>query len=178
MILCTLLAKPIVLILLTEKWLPCVVLMQWLFLARMFTPLSAVNMNILNAIGRSDLFMKLDFSKAPLIILSLVITIPISVKAICIGSFVTSFLGFFINAYLPGRLFGYGAWQQIKDWRYIFLSLLIMTATVMIFIFFVHNIWLQLFIGGVIGAITYLGCCFLFGVIDKDLIALIRLRNR
>ena len=122
MILCALLAKPIILILLTDKWLPCVVLMQWLCLARMFTPLSAINMNILNAVGRSDLFMKLDFSKAPLILATLAVTIPLGVEAITIGSFFISFTCFFINAYLPGRLFGYGAWEQIKDWRYIFLT--------------------------------------------------------
>ena len=150
MILCALLARPIVLILLTDKWLPCVVLMQWLFLARMFTPLSSINMNILNAVGRSDLFMKVDFSKAPLLILMLVITIPISVEAICIGSFINSFICFFINAYLPGKLFGYGALQQLKDWRFIFLSILIMSGAVSLFCFFVSNLWLQVIIGGII----------------------------
>ena len=178
MILCTLLAKPIILILLTEKWLPCVVLMQWLFLARMFTPLSSVNMNILNAVGRSDLFMKLDFSKAPLIILNLVITIPLGVEAICIGSFLVSFICFFINAYLPGRMFGYGAWQQIKDWRYILLSLLIMTILVYTFIYYVENIWLQLFVGGMIGVIVYTACCYFFGVINEDMLEMIKIRRK
>lgn len=178
MILCTLLAKPIIIILLTEKWLPCVVLMQWLFLARMFTPLSSVNMNILNAVGRSDLFMKLDFTKAPLIILTLVITIPISVEAICIGSFVNSFICFFINAYLPGRMFGYGAWQQIKDWKYILLSLLIMTMLVYSFIYFVENMWLQLFVGGTIGVIAYIVCCYFFGVINDEMLQMIKLRKK
>lgn len=174
MILCVLLAKPIVLILLTDKWLPCVVLMQWLFLARMFTPLSSVNMNILNAVGRSDLYMKLDFAKSPLIILSLVITIPIGVEAICIGSFVVSFICFFINAFLPGRLFGYGAWQQIKDWKYIILSLAIMTIIVSTFLFFVKNIWLQLFCGGIIGIVSYISSCYLLGVINSDMIQMVK----
>ena len=177
MILCTLLAKPIILILLTEKWLPCVVLMQWLFLARMFTPLSSVNMNILNAVGRSDLFMKLDFSKAPLIILTLVITIPISVEAICIGSFINSFICFFINAYLPGRMLGYGAWQQIKDWRFIFLSTLIMACCVLLFLHLFNNVWLQLFMGGIIGIGSYIGSCYLFGVIDQEMISMIKRKN-
>lgn len=177
MILCTLLAKPIIFILLTEKWLPCVVLMQWLFLARMFTPLSSVNMNILNAVGRSDLFMKLDFSKAPLIILMLVITIPISVEAICIGTFINSFICFFINAYLPGQMFGYGAWKQIKDWKYILLSLLIMTILVYTFIYFVDNMWLQLIVGGAIGIIAYIACCFFFGVINDEMINMIKNRK-
>ncbi len=144
----------------------------------MFTPLSSVNMNILNAVGRSDLFMKLDFSKAPLIILTLVITIPISVEAICIGTFVNSFICFFVNAYLPGRMFGYGAWQQIKDWRYILLSLLIMTILVYTFIHFVDNMWLQLFVGGIIGIVAYIACCYFFGVINDEMIQMIKQRKK
>lgn len=174
MILCTILTRPIVLIILTEKWLPCVVMMQWLFLAKMFTPLSALNMNILNAVGRSDLFMKLDFSKAPLVILMLIITIPISVKAICIGNFITSFICFFINAYLPGRMFGYGAFQQIKDWRFIILSLIIMAALVLLVTHFLDNVWLKLIVGGTVGVGSYIGCCFLFGVINQDMMQMIK----
>lgn len=177
MVLCALLAYPLVLILLTEKWLPCVVLMQWLCLARMFTPLSALNMNILNAVGRSDLFMKLDFSKAPLTILILAITIPMSVKAIVIGSFVDSFLCFFINAYLPGRMFGYGAWKQIKDWRYILLSIVLMSLFVLGFMQLVENAWLQLLVGGSLGILVYVVCCYSFKVIDEDMLRLLKIKR-
>ena len=177
MILCALLSRPLVVILLTEKWLPCVVMMQWLFLARMFTPLSAINMNILNAVGRSDLYMKLDFSKAPLILVVLAITIPISVEAITIGSFCISFICFFINAYLPGKLFGYGAWEQIKDWKYILLSLAIMTATVLLFMYLVSNIWIQLIVGGLIGCCVYIACCLLFKVIDDEILKMLKFKK-
>ena len=177
MILCAMLARPMVLILLTEKWLPCVVLMQWLFLARMFTPLSAINMNILNAIGRSDLFMKLDFSKAPLILVVLAITIPISVEAITIGSFCISFICFFINAYLPGRIFGYGAIKMIHDWRYIFLSIAIMVIVVFAFLHMISNVWLQLFGGGVIGLIVYIVCCLMFKLIDDDMLRMLKIKK-
>lgn len=177
MILMALISRPLVIILLTEKWLPCVVLMQWLFLARMFTPLSAINMNVLNAVGRSDLFMKLDFSKAPLILIVLAITIPISVEAITIGSFLISFICFFINAYLPGRMFGYGAFNMLFDWRYIFLSLVIMVLVVMTFLHLVTNIWLQLFGGGIIGIIVYASCCFMFKVVDDDMLRMLKIKK-
>lgn len=170
MILVALLARPLIVILLTEKWLPVVPLLQILCLARMFTPLSAINMNILNAIGRSDLFMKLDFSKIPIIAISLVITIPLGVKAIVIGSLVISFICFFVNAYLPGKLYGYGAFQQIKDWRYIILSLLIMSAIVYIFMLFVQNMWIQLIIGSILGMGVYILMCLLTKTIDKDML--------
>lgn len=177
MVLTALLAKPLIVILLTEKWLPCVVLIQWLCMARMFTPLSALNMNILNAVGRSDLFMKLDFSKLPLILLTFAITIPISVEAIAIGDFVSTFICFFINAYLPGRMFGYGAWKQLKDWRYIILSIVIMTGTVSLVLFLFENMWLQLFVGGFVGLLTYLGCCYLFKIINDDMLKLLRIKK-
>lgn len=177
MILCVLLARPMVIILLTEKWLPCVVMMQWLFLARMFTPLSSINMNILNAIGRSDLFMKLDFSKIPLVLIILAITIPISVEAITIGSFISSFICFFINAYLPGRIFGYGAIKMIIDWRYVLLSIGIMTAIVYVFLFFVSNEWMQLIGGGILGIAVYIGCCFLFKIIDDDMLRMLKIKK-
>lgn len=177
MILCALLSRPMVIILLTEKWLPCVALMQWLFLARMFTPLSAINMNVLNAVGRSDLFMKLDFSKAPLILIVLAITIPISVEAITIGSFFTSFICFFINAYLPGRMFGYGAFKMICDWRYIFLSLGLMVLSVLAYLHFVTDTWLQLLGGGFIGIVVYAACCFMFKVVDDDMLRMLKLKK-
>lgn len=177
MVLCALLAKPIIYILLTEKWLPCVVLMQWLFLARIFTPISAVNMNILNAIGRSDLFMKLDFSKIPLDILILVITIPIGVKAIVIGAFINSFICFFVNAYLPGRIFGYGGFRQLYDWRYIILSVIIMVFVVWSFLVIIDNMWLQLIGGGIIGVVVYGLCCFFLGVIDDEMLKLLKIKK-
>ena len=178
MILTTLLARPMIIVLLTEKWLPCVVLIQWLCLARMFTPLSAINMNILNAVGRSDLFMKLDFSKLPLILLTFAIAIPISVEAIVIGDFISTFICFFINAYLPGRMFGYGAWEQIKDWRYIILSIVIMTGAVSLILFFMTNVWLQLFVGGLVGILVYIGCCLMFNVINDDMLVIMKLKKK
>ena len=174
MVLCTLLAKSIVIVLLTEKWLSCVILMQWLFLTRMFTPISAINMNVLNAIGRSDLFMKLDFAKIPLDIIVLVITIPISVKALVIGSFINSFICFFINAYLPGRIFGYGCFRQLYDWRYILLSIIIMASAVWFFLSIINNVWLQLIGGGLIGLLVYICCCFAFKIIDVDLLMMLK----
>jgi peptidoglycan biosynthesis protein MviN/MurJ (putative lipid II flippase) len=108
---------------------------------------------------------------------TLAITIPLGVEAITIGSFFTSFICFFINAYLPGRLFGYGAWEQIKDWRYIFLSLAIMTLSVLFILHFVTNMWLQLLVGGIAGGIIYLGCCFLFKVIDDDMLKMLKIKK-
>lgn len=155
MTLLALLSEPFIMFFLTEKWAPAIVLLQWLCFARFFYPLSAINMNILNAVGRSDLFLKVDLSKAPLMILSMVITIPMGVKAIVIGMVIVSTISFFINAYMPGKLFGYGAIKQLKDMIPIFISIIIMSFCVYLSIQFITFDLIKLIVGGIVGVLSY-----------------------
>lgn len=171
MTLLALLAKPLVVILFTSKWLPCAVFMFWFCMAKMFYPLSALNISILNASGHSGTFLLMDMSKYPLLIIVLFITIPIGPKAMAIGSFVTSFSCFFINTYFPGKLYDYGVLKQIKDWRYIILSVAIMSVFVIAILNLFNNIWAQAIIGGLTGCTIYILCCLLFKIIDKKKIA-------
>ena len=152
------LSKPIIIVLLGEQWLPATELLFWLSLSYIFTPLSIINMNILNAIGRSDLFMKVDFSKIPFIAVTMLITFPISLKAVVVGNFVSAFIYFYINAFMPGRLFKYGAFKQLTDmWKYIVASI-IMGFVVIYAITFVKSSVLQLVFGILIGVVVYVGC--------------------
>jgi len=162
------LAKPFISVLLTDKWLPAVVLLQWLCFARMFTPISSLNMNILNAIGRSDLFMKLDFSKIPLTIAIMVITIPIGVKAMVIGNFISTFICYFINAYLPGKLFSFGVKAQFRIFWRIILSTALMALVTWLFIFKIDNDLLQLIVGTGTGILSYIAFSSIFRI--KELV--------
>lgn len=166
MILLAVLAQPLVVILLTDKWLPSVVLMQILCFARMLTPLSAINMNLLNAIGRSDLYMKIDLSKLPLETIILIITIPMGIKAIVIGNLISTIICFFINAYYPGNFFNYGGWSQLKDTSKIFIALIIMASGAYIVIQMLDSPLLQLLLGGGIGLILYVICCSILKLIN------------
>lgn len=171
MALMSLLAYPLVSILLTDKWIPCVFMLQILCIARMFTPLSAINMNVLNAIGRSDLYMKVDLIKVPMVLVVLALTIPMGLEAIVIGNLITSFISFFVNAYYPGKLFGYGAWKQIKDYKKLFFSLLLMIGGVEIVLNLVDDVWWQLICGGVVGIAIYIVSCLILKVVSyKDFI--------
>jgi len=164
----SLIAEPLITLILTEKWIPVVPLLQWMYFARIFYPLSSINMNILNAIGRSDLFLKLDLSKAPLIILALVITIPLGVKAMVIGHVVTSFLAFLMNSYLSGRLFGYGPLQQFRDILKIILATIGMAFTVFVCSNGIESDVLKLFYGIVSGTASYLLFAFFLRIPELD----------
>lgn len=155
MTLLALLADPFIRFFLTDNWLPTIPLLQWLAFSRIIFPISAINMNILNAKGRSDLFLKVDSSKIPILIVTLLITIPMGIKAVVIGRVVTSLISFFINAYLPGKLFNYGAYSQLKDMFPKILATLLMAGLVYIGTFFIQLPLLKLLSGCLIGFISY-----------------------
>jgi O-antigen/teichoic acid export membrane protein len=163
-----LLAEPFVRLLLTEKWMPVVSLMQWLCFARMITPISSLNMNILNAIGRSDLFFFVDISKLPILVVTLAITIPLGLKAVVIGHFVTSFISFFINAYYPGKLFRFGAMRQIKEMWQVICATLVMALAVFISTIILTSDFFKLLVGVPLGLIIYLLAAYLLKIKELE----------
>lgn len=164
MTLLAILAQPLISLLLSDKWIPVVPLLQWFCFARIITPISAINMNILNAVGRSDLFLKMDLSKFPIIIISLLMTIPLGLKAIVIGQTISSFLAFFINAYMPGKLFGYGAFKQLKEMIPVVVATGFMAFFVYLSTYWINSYVLKMLIGSIIGIISYLLLCKLFNI--------------
>lgn len=115
-------ALPLVTVLLTEKWLPCVPYLQVLCIQGLLYPLHAMNLNVLIAKGRSDLFLRLEMLKRGLTICNILVTWRWGVMAIIIGQVVLSFVGYFLNSYYSGKLLGYPARQQLRDIRGYFLS--------------------------------------------------------
>jgi O-antigen/teichoic acid export membrane protein len=171
-----LLAEPFIHFFLTEKWMPIVPLIQWLCLARMITPISALNMNILNAVGRSDLYFKVDISKLPLTVGALLITIPYGIKAVVIGHFVTAFISFFINAYYPGKMFGFGALRQLIEMRTVVISTVIMSVSVFGILKYLSTDILKLFIGTSLGLFIYLLSAYVLKIKELSEIRLLALQ--
>lgn len=155
-VLLSVLAEPIVLILLTDKWVEVIPLLQWMAFGRIFYPMSALNLNLLNANGKSDLFLKVDLSKMPVMIIAMLITIPIGIKAMIIGQVITGFLAYLINAFVPGKLFGFGALKQLNAIKYTILNSLIMAVIVLIGVSIFDSLWLKLLFGMFLGVTTYL----------------------
>lgn len=160
MTLLAILAEPIILLLLTEKWLPVVPLLQWLCFMKIVYPISVINMNILNAVGRSDLFLKVDLVKFPMIVITLIITIPISLLAVVIGQFINSVISYFINAYMPGKLFGYGPIKQFKDIIPVVVITLIMAVITLITISLLDSDILKILIGLTVAFTSYLSMAY------------------
>lgn len=147
-------AEPFVRVFLTEKWLPAVVVIQWLCLARMVTPISALNCSILNATGRSDIYLKVDLMKLPLTFGVLFLTAPYGLRAVVIGYFAVAAVSFFIHAYYPGKIFGYGAFKQLKDMLPVFVSTAIMSLA--LYLIHIDGGIYDIVVKMVVGVVVYL----------------------
>lgn len=108
-------AKPFVIFLLTEKWLPCVPYLQIACFTMAFMPIHTANLQAIKAIGRSDIFLKLEIAKKGIGIVVLILVAPYGVMAIASSLMVTTVIASILNAFPNKKLIDYGYFQQIKD---------------------------------------------------------------
>lgn len=156
------LARPLVLIMVTAKWESCVYLLQIICFSMMWYPIHAINLSLLRAKGRSDLFFKLEIYKKIVSLVLIIVTLPFGIVTFCYGNILGSFIALFINTYYTGTLIHCGFKEQMKD---IIPILIISIITFIISVSFTNifdNLWVQLIIGGTIGVFFYLGISWIF----------------
>ena len=108
-------AKPLIIVLIGEKWLQAVYFLQIICFAGMLYPLHAINLNILQVKGRSDLFLNLEIIKKIIAVGPIVAGMFWGIECMLWGSVLTSFISFFLNSYYSADLINYPTWKQIKD---------------------------------------------------------------
>ncbi|MGG4609104.1 lipopolysaccharide biosynthesis protein [Providencia sp. Me31A] len=167
-------SQEVVQLFLGKEWLTVVPIIQILCLARITTPITIINMNILNAIGRSDLFLKVELLKFPIAMISLFISIPYGINAVAISILVTAIISYFINAYYPRKFFGFGALSQLNAAKNYIFSSSIMCFLIMQFSF--ESLWINLAFKIIIGAISYFTVLIL--IKDKLITSALRVFNR
>lgn len=104
-----------------EQWLPAVPYFQILAIASIVRPVSAYNLNILKVKGRSDLFLKVEIIKKMLGVFFLIAGLSFGIIGLVISLVVFSFVSYFINMLVSGKLINYSVKAQIKDISYVAL---------------------------------------------------------
>lgn len=156
------LAYPLVVVILTEKWVACVPILQILCFAQMWYPVDAINLNLLQVKGRSDLFLRLEVIKKIIGFSIIMISLPFGIIYFCYGCVVYSVLEIMIDSYYTGKLINYGFLKQIGD----LLPSLSLSLIVFGVLFWGAKLMpflpLQIILGFVIAMIIYVGISVLF----------------
>lgn len=149
-------AKPIVQIVLTDKWLPCVPYLQIFCISYLFWPIHTANLNAIKAMGRSDLFLKLEVIKKIIGMILLLITMNISVMAMAYSLLISGLISQVINSWPNRYLLKYSYIDQIKD----VLPNIVMALIMGVFAYFINylnlSVLVSLMIQIILGGIIYL----------------------
>jgi len=150
-------AEPIVSLVLTDKWLPCVPFLRIFCTTYMFWPVHTANLNAINAMGRSDWFLRLEIIKKIMGMTILLSTMWFGVMAMAYSLLLSSVLSQIINSWPNRKLLGYGYLEQVRDFAPGILLAVIMGICVY-FISFLHlSTIVTLLIQFIVGAAIYIG---------------------
>ncbi len=151
-----LVSEPFVRLLLTEKWLPCVKFLQISCFVMAMRPIHTANLQAIKAMGRSDIFLKLEIIKKIIGILVLIAAMRYSVLVIAISAMFTTIFNSFVNARPNKTLINYNYLEQIKDLFNCIVPLVFMIISVLLVNLIHVNDLLQIVMQTLVGASVYI----------------------
>lgn len=157
-------AAPLIEVLLTDKWLPAVPYMQIYCITFAFYPIHSCNLQAINALGRSDIFLKLEIIKKSYGIISLLIAViffhsPIS---IAFTGIITALISSFVNSSPNKKLMNYSYFEQVKDiLPSILLSVIMFIVVYLVGLININNI-VVLLLQVIVGVSVYVAPSYIF----------------
>lgn len=148
--------EPLIKLLLTEKWLPCVPYLRVFCFIYVFTVFNTANMNTYRSIGRSDIYLKVEVIRKIVGIAAILATMKISVFAMAIGEIVATLISLAINTYPNKKLLDYGLLNQIRDMLPNIIITLVMGAIVYSLNFLHIDGAITLVLQIILGVVSYL----------------------
>jgi teichuronic acid exporter len=159
-------AEPMIRILLTDKWLPSVPLLQILCIVGALYPLHAINLDILKVKGRSDLFLRLEVIKQVLNVGMILICYRWGVNGLVWGLVGLNVVCYYLNSFYSKAIIGYGIRDQAADLGFMGLLSGLMLLLLVFVLHMVHNEMLLLFLIPLLGIASYIFLAYVFRVVE------------
>lgn len=108
-------AEPLIYCLIGSKWHEAASYLPLICISMSLYPLHAINLNMLQVQGRSDIFLHLEIIKKIIAVGPICLGIFVGIKAMLVGSIITGLISFYFNSYYTGKKLNYSSWMQLKD---------------------------------------------------------------
>jgi O-antigen/teichoic acid export membrane protein len=153
----------LVLVLLTERWAESIPYLQLLTFLGLLYPLHVINLNLLQALGRSNLLLRLEIIKKALIVINIAITWRWGIFGMIYGMMAVSLISYYLNCHYTGVLVDYPIREQLHDMLpYLFVALLMGILVSATGLLRYPNDWCRLLVQISIGILAYVVTCRLF----------------
>lgn len=148
-------AEPLVQIVLTDKWIKAVPFLQLSALSCAIFPIQVINLQAVNAIGRSDIFMKCEIKKKIVELIILCITVWFSIYIMAFGKVISSVIALFINIAPNKKYIFYGLKEQLND----IIPSLIITFIMVILVYpiglIIESQFISIIVTSLVGFVSY-----------------------
>lgn len=166
-------AHPMIEVFIGKQWIECAYMLQIICFAEMWYPIHAINLDILQVSGRSDLFLKIEIYKKIVSLSLLALSAPFGIIAMCYSNLLSSLICLYINTYYSSKILGISLLSQLKDLFPTITLAIVMFAIVQIIIFFIPNVFVQLIVGIIVGVVVYVSLSYILRFSElKELISL------
>lgn len=152
-------SEPMLYCLIGPKWHEASTYLPLICIGGSLYPLNAINLNMLQVQGRSDLFLGLEVAKKIIAGIPLSVCIIYGVMPMLYVHLVTGLICYFLNSYFPGKLIGYTSWMQIKDIAPSFTLAIIISLSVFFLKYLPLSYWILLPMQLLIGACVFFFVC-------------------
>jgi O-antigen/teichoic acid export membrane protein len=155
------LAEPLVVVLLTEKWLPVAYMLQILCPVGLLFVINTFNLNIFNATGRTDLALKVELYKKIIMVLLIIVSLRMGFEALLYSQIAVAVIELIVNTRYSRKLIGITLGEQLRYLMPVGISSLVMALAVWLLIQFIDSPLLQLLAGGVSGMLLYTSAIYI-----------------
>lgn len=171
-------AHPMIEVFIGKQWIECAYMLQIICFAEMWYPIHAINLDILQVSGRSDLFLKIEIYKKIVSLSLLALSAPFGIIAMCYSNLLSSLICLYINTYYSSKILGISLLSQLKDLFPTISLAIVMFAIVQIIIFFIPNVFVQLIVGIIVGVVVYVSLSYILRFQEfNELVSLRKKRN-
>lgn len=152
-------AEPLIYCLIGPQWHQAATFLPLICISMSLYPLQAINLNMLQVQGRTDIFLYLEIIKKILAIIPICIGIFINIYWMLVGTIAIGFVSFFLNSYYTGKRLGYTSWMQLKDVSPSYGVALVVALSVYFLKYLPVSNWIILPLQIVLGCIAFFIIC-------------------
>ena len=170
-------AREIILILLPEEWLPSVIFIRLCCITFFFWPFHTLNLQVITACGRSDVYLTLEIIKKVQAVAVIAITYRFGVVTMVAAGAAMGLVSMIENAWYNGKLIGYSPWQQLWNVAPIALATAAVSAASYFITLPLNGVWPRFLVGGTAFGILFLVVTFATRIVPQEILAVIKNRR-
>jgi len=152
-------SDPLLYCLIGPQWHEAASYMPLVCLSMSLYPLHAINLNMLQIQGRSDIFLVLEIVKKVIAVGPICLGIFVNIYWMLIGSIVIGIISFFLNSYYTGRELHYTSWMQLKDIAPSYFVAFVIAFSVYFLKYLPLSYWIVLPLQLLLGTIVFFSLC-------------------